>query len=350
MILKDLEYICEVARQENLSEAAKNLSISQPALSLFVTNLENELGIRLFTREKNRLRISPEGKIYVQTATEMLDVRNRLYAQLQALKSQQKIRIGLATSYGFHIFSQVLASRKEVYADADISVAEGRAFSLLHLLQHLELDFIIVARDKLLNLPDCHVELIRPEPFALFLSPDHPVLKAHPEFAVPVGELPPRTDLSYFRADSFILSPKETSDGIVATEILNEYCPGFHVFCNINNTNSIMEMVKNQLGISLMPIGASLSCSTTRELCWCLPEKNFYRYLQMIRLKSHQSSSLEKRLIQDILDAYHREHLEKLSPPEFPGTAAFQAFCFFYSFCFLWVCCIFVLLYRNYVI
>ena len=52
MILKDLEYICEVARQGTLSEAAKNLSISQPALSFFVSNLETELGIRLFTRKK----------------------------------------------------------------------------------------------------------------------------------------------------------------------------------------------------------------------------------------------------------------------------------------------------------
>lgn len=198
MILKDLEYICEVARQGTLSEAAKNLSISQPALSLFVSNLETELGIRLFTRKKNRLQITPEGKIYVQTASEMLDVRNRLYAQLHALKSQQKIRIGLASNYGFNIFSQVLASHKEFYADADISVSEGRAFSLLHLLKHLELDFIIVARDKLLSLPDCNVELIRPEPFALFLSPDHPVLKAHPDCAVPVGKLPPRTNLSWF--------------------------------------------------------------------------------------------------------------------------------------------------------
>lgn len=243
----------------------------------------------------------------------MLDVRNRLYAQLHALKSQQKIRIGLASNYGFNIFSQVLASHKEFYADADISVSEGRAFSLLHLLKHLELDFIIVARDKLLSLPDCNVELIRPEPFALFLSPDHPVLKAHPDCAVPVGKLPPRTNLSWFRAAPFILSPKETSDGIVAIEILNEYCPGFHVFCNINNTNSIMEMVKNQLGITLMPIGASRSCATSQELCWCLPEKNFYRYLQIIRLKSHQPSHLEQHLIHDILDTYHSEHLENLS-------------------------------------
>lgn len=113
----------------------------------------------------------------MQTASEMLDVRNRLYAQLHALKSQQKIRIGLASNYGFHIFSQVLAAHKEFYADADISVSEGRAFSLLHLLKHLELDFIIVARDKLLSLADCNVELIRPEPFALFLSPDHPCFK-----------------------------------------------------------------------------------------------------------------------------------------------------------------------------
>lgn len=62
MILKDLEYICEVARQGTLSEAAKNLSISQPALSLFVSNLETELGIRLFTRKKTAFRLLQKEK------------------------------------------------------------------------------------------------------------------------------------------------------------------------------------------------------------------------------------------------------------------------------------------------
>ena len=310
MILKELEYICEVAKHENLSEASKILSISEPALSLFLSNLEQELGIRLFTREKNRLKITSEGQIYVQTAGEMLNVRNRLYAQLQTLKFQQRIRIGLASNYGFHIFSKVLASHKELYANTDISVSEGRAFSLLHLLQHLELDFIILARDSLLSLPDCNVELIRKEPFALFLAPDHPILKAHPEFAVPVGKFPPQTDISHFRAEPFILSPAETSDGAVAIDILNDYCPGFHVFCNINNTNSIMEMVKNQLGITLMPIASYLSCSTCQDLCWCLPPKKYYRYLQLIRLNNHRSSNLEKNLINDMLQAYYSEHLE----------------------------------------
>ena len=72
MILKELEYISEIAKYENLSAAARNLPVSEAALSLHVTALEKKLGIKLFIREKNRLKITPEGVIYVQTAREML--------------------------------------------------------------------------------------------------------------------------------------------------------------------------------------------------------------------------------------------------------------------------------------
>ena len=58
MDIKKLCYILEIARQQNLSKAAKNLGVSQPALSKYLTRLEEELGTPLFL-SRNRQLIPP---------------------------------------------------------------------------------------------------------------------------------------------------------------------------------------------------------------------------------------------------------------------------------------------------
>lgn len=50
-----------IVKHSNLSGAAKELYISQPALSLSLANMEKELGMPLFYRVKNRLVLTPEG-------------------------------------------------------------------------------------------------------------------------------------------------------------------------------------------------------------------------------------------------------------------------------------------------
>lgn len=310
MILKELEYISEIAKYENLSTAARNLSVTQSALSLSLANLERELGIMLFAREKNRLKITAEGLIYVETAREMLKIRNDLYKRLQSLKNRPQLHIGLASAYSFQIFARVLADNKKLYSTADISVSEGRASPLLSQLERGILDLIIIAKDKLLDLPDCSVRLIRQEPFALYMSPQHPLTK-DPRFAVPVGMRPPQVDFSIFKDEPFILSPKDTSDGAVALNILDEYISDYHIYCNINNTSSIMEMVRRQIGLTIMPIPAGYH-NSCNELYWCVPQKHFYRYVQLIYHCTHALSPLEESLINDIQRAYDSEHMDEL--------------------------------------
>lgn len=312
MILKELEYISEIAKYENLSVAARNLPVSEAALSLYVSALEKKLGIQLFLREKNRLKITPEGTLYVQTAREMLKLRDDLYRQLRTMADKPKLRIGLSSAYSFHIFSRVLSANKALYTKLDISVSEGRAMPLLRQLEHNSLDFIIAARDRILTPPECIVKLIRMEPFALYLSPDHPLVVSPPEgipIASPVGSKPLVADFSLFRNEQFVLSPRDTSDGIVARKILDKYCPGYQIFCNINNTLAIMEMVKNQIGVTIMPLYAVFSTPLCRELYWCIPQEQFYRYIQLIYRRDHTLNPFELNLIDNIQHAYDAELL-----------------------------------------
>ena len=55
-----------IVKHSNLSGAAKELYISQPALSLSLANMEKELGMPLFYRVKNRLVLTPEGETLLE--------------------------------------------------------------------------------------------------------------------------------------------------------------------------------------------------------------------------------------------------------------------------------------------
>ena len=60
--LKQFKYITVLAEELNFSKAAVKLGISQPSLSQFVTNLETELGVKLFDRSSLPMKLTMSGK------------------------------------------------------------------------------------------------------------------------------------------------------------------------------------------------------------------------------------------------------------------------------------------------
>ena len=75
MDLKKIEHILRIAEEKNISRAAERLFISQPALNLQLLNLERELGTKLFVRKGNECSVTEAGRIYVETARKMMNMK-----------------------------------------------------------------------------------------------------------------------------------------------------------------------------------------------------------------------------------------------------------------------------------
>ena len=69
--LKDIDYVLAVAQYQSVSQAAKALFISQPALSKYLGNLEKRLGVPLFDRSGRQLALTEAGELYVKYAREI---------------------------------------------------------------------------------------------------------------------------------------------------------------------------------------------------------------------------------------------------------------------------------------
>lgn len=78
MTTKSLEYFLVVVKHLNISHAAKELYISQPALSKQISLLEQELGVRLFERTKQMLKLTCAGEVLVKEANELFQKKEEL--------------------------------------------------------------------------------------------------------------------------------------------------------------------------------------------------------------------------------------------------------------------------------
>lgn len=65
MDINQLEYFRTVAKMQNVTRAAESLYITQPNLSMSLTKLENELGIKLFKRKKGSVALTSKGEVFL---------------------------------------------------------------------------------------------------------------------------------------------------------------------------------------------------------------------------------------------------------------------------------------------
>ncbi|MCD8145253.1 MAG: LysR family transcriptional regulator [Oscillospiraceae bacterium] len=87
MDLMQLQYFREVARRGHVTQAAAQLHITQPALSKTISNMENELGIKLFDRDGKRIRLNAYGQVVLRYADQIFSSLEQMNTEISDLSS-----------------------------------------------------------------------------------------------------------------------------------------------------------------------------------------------------------------------------------------------------------------------
>lgn len=96
MEMQQLRYFSSVARAESISKAARELDISQPALSKSIIKLETELGCKLFDRIGRHIRLNDKGRMFLSSVERSLDLLSDAVAAINSPGIEQAIvRIGI---------------------------------------------------------------------------------------------------------------------------------------------------------------------------------------------------------------------------------------------------------------
>ena len=173
MTLNELRFIVAVAQERNFRRAAEKCFISQPALSLAIQKLEEELGLKIFERGKNDITITPVGTAIVEQAQRVLEEAERIREIAVQGKNQlaAPLRIGIIHSVGPYLLPDLIPALKKVAPQMALDVEENITANLDTLLRIGKLDVIVVA----LPFGDAGI-LTRPlydEPFEVVVSNEH---------------------------------------------------------------------------------------------------------------------------------------------------------------------------------
>ena len=179
MELRALSYFLAVAREQNMTEAANVLHVTQPTLSRQIADLEDELGKKLFTRTSRSTVLTEDGMHLRQRAEEILALVSQTEDEMKndTIDLAGCIRIGAGETHAMHILADLFAELHSRYPRLTVELFTGNADTVEEKLAHGLIDFALMIEpfanaigiDELLQLDTGHLKFIPLDP-ALTLS------------------------------------------------------------------------------------------------------------------------------------------------------------------------------------
>ena len=173
MKLSQLKYFIAVCECEKITEASKKLFVSQPTITVAIKELEEELGVTLFQRVKQRIFLTKEGSLFYTEVKAMLNHLDIACDRVKKLaENKQVIKIGVPPMIGSFLFPSIFDTFIKENPNIHIDILELGTLKLKDLLLSEELDIIISVDDNKDSKYIAKKPLIDSY-FAFFVSNDH---------------------------------------------------------------------------------------------------------------------------------------------------------------------------------
>ena len=238
MNLKRLEYFCQLAVLGNFTRAAQAVGIAQPALTVAIQKLEQEVGLKLINRADKNSLLTAEGGVLYKLATQLLSQAKQVELELEELKELERgtIRFGVSSMMGSYYFPKILTKFQQKYPKIKIHLVDQGTAALEKMLLNSELDLALV-RGDLENLQLRYTELINEEVVAGMVSSHHLATEQ-------------TISLAQFCQQPLVLF----HEGYFLREVVSQYAKKYHLSLDIRMETNLIELqkslVRNEVGIT----------------------------------------------------------------------------------------------------
>lgn len=146
--LSQYKIFFEVAKAGNISKAAKELYISQPAISKSISKLEDSLEVSLFTRNSRGVQLTEEGKLLYSHTKAAFEALGRGEQELKRVKDFNigHLRIGVSNTLCKYILLPYLKNFIEKYPHIKITIESQSTSHTVNMLEQQRIDLGLIAK------------------------------------------------------------------------------------------------------------------------------------------------------------------------------------------------------------
>lgn len=173
MTLTELKYVVALAQERHFGRAAQKCFVTQPTLSLALAKLEDELGLKLFERNKIEVLVTPRGQQIVEQARRVLDEVGKIGQLARGGQDQLSgaLRLGVIPTIGPYLLPELVPILRKRAPKMPLIIEENLTGSLAPMLRDGELDVVVIALP--FSLPGVKTDVVYEEPFSVVVPEGH---------------------------------------------------------------------------------------------------------------------------------------------------------------------------------
>jgi LysR family hydrogen peroxide-inducible transcriptional activator len=147
--LRQLEYVVAVARLRNFHEAAAACHVSQPGLSIQLRQLEDQLGVTIFERDRRRVLVTSVGEEIVRRAARVLEEAQGLVESARASSKPMSglLRLGVIPTVAPYVLPAALPRLRKKHPELRVRLREAHTADLVQAMRDGELDLLLLSLD-----------------------------------------------------------------------------------------------------------------------------------------------------------------------------------------------------------
>jgi DNA-binding transcriptional LysR family regulator len=240
--------LLEVDKYNSYTRAAEHLSLTQPAVTQHIKQLEKELNIKIFSRVGKELKMTKEGNIVLQYARRNIALYERMKQNL--LDEQRHVRrltVGITHTAESNAVAEVLGRYSAQNPGTTITIITDSIKNLYNMLQNYEID-IAVVEGKIQD-PGINSLLLDTDSLVLVVSNNNPLAK---KSMVTINEL---------KKQPLILRRPSSGTRNLFTAHLesnNMSLNDFNVILEVDNIATIKDLIRRDIGVSILARSACL--------------------------------------------------------------------------------------------
>jgi len=287
MEIRQLKAFLAIAEAKTFTAGARRVNVTQAAISMQIRQLEDEVGLQLFTRTPRRVIITEAGEYLLDRARKILREHDSALAEIAELGGAEhgRLRIGSASAeFATHEMPRILQGLMEKFPNADLSVRAGTSQRLVDKIMHGEIDIAFV------SLPVDNSSITTD-----LLFSDEIVAIAHPQHRLAKEKYISAAALA---GEKLILGERGGNTRRMIDDFFNAANVRPHIVMELSRQEAINQMVENNLGVGMA--GAKTIADEIREgrlVSWMIEGAEINWDLGLARLRGGYYSPIAKEFV-----------------------------------------------------